>query len=288
MRKYIIMKRFDYTFNKIFILESLGEADTYADSLYRETIEPCCRMSRLATEPPIKIYNRSDWDKAIEKILQDKHQFPLIHFEMHGDENEGLFLRLGDFVPWPDVIQDLTKINIRSQYNLIISMAVCYSSRLAFNISMVNQRAPYLFSVSTRLKVCGKDTYKLFSVFFKELIKTGELYAALKQVEKTNPDLPPKFDILAVPYLFVSTFKNYFMQHQNISEIEREFYHIVPEMQEREMSEEEFRNTKKGFVTIFDYEVNKIYQRYRDLFFMIDLYPDNKQRFNLPDSINDL
>ena len=77
------MEVFDYSFNKIFILKSLGEADTYADDLYSETIEPFCQKYGLATEPPIEIFNRRDWDKAIEIILQDDCRYPLIHFEMH-------------------------------------------------------------------------------------------------------------------------------------------------------------------------------------------------------------
>ena len=127
---------------------------------------------------------------------------------MHGNEENGLSLRLGDYVPWQDVIKDLTRINVRSEFNLIITMAVCYSTKLAFNISMVKTPAPYLFSVSTRLKIRGEATYRMYSILFRELIETKELYSALKCVEKTNPDLPQMFDILAVPFLFEETFRN--------------------------------------------------------------------------------
>lgn len=279
------MEKFNYIFDKIFILKSLGEADTYADALYSETVWPYCQKYGLATEPPIEIFDRSDWDKAIEKILHDKHQHPLIHFEMHGDEKEGLSLRLGDYVAWSDVIKDLTKINLRSEFNLIITMAVCYSTKLAFNISMVKSPAPYLFSVSTGLKVQCEATYKMFSVFFKELIETTELYSALKQVGKTNPNLPPMFDILKVPFLFENTFKNYALQHQNDGQIEKEFYHSFPETQERELTKEEFENYKNAFVTMFSYEADKYYRKCRDIFFMFDIYPNNRLRFILPDSI---
>lgn len=36
------MENFDYTFNKIYVLKSLGEADTCADDLYSKRIEPTC------------------------------------------------------------------------------------------------------------------------------------------------------------------------------------------------------------------------------------------------------
>ena len=41
------MERFEYSFNKIFVLKSLGEADTYADDLYYNTIEPCCKKEGI-------------------------------------------------------------------------------------------------------------------------------------------------------------------------------------------------------------------------------------------------
>lgn len=278
------MDGFDYKFDKIIVLKSLGEADTYADALYSETIEPYCQNYGLSSEL-IELFDKGDWDKAIGHILQDEHHYPLIHFEMHGDEEKGLSLRLGDYVSWPDVIRDLTRINIRSELNLIITMAVCFSTKLAFNMSMVKQPSPYLFSVSTRLKIRGEATYRMYSAFFRELIVTKELYSALKCVEKTNPDLPQMFDILAVPFLFENTFRNYALEHQDDGAVKREFYHSFPEMQEREMTSEEFENYKKAFMAIFRQGVDECYRKFKAVFFMYDEWPQNKQRFKLPDSI---
>lgn len=278
------MDGFDYRFDKIFVLKSLGEADTYADALYSETIEPSCQRHGL-TSQLIDIYDRGDWDKVIEQILQDEHRYPLIHFEMHGNEENGLALRLGDYVPWPVVIRDLTRINIRSELNLIITMAVCYSTKLAFNMSMVKRPAPYLFSVSTRLKIRGEATYRMYSVFFKELIETMELYSALKAVEKTNPDLPQMFDILAVPFLFENTFRNYALEHRDDGMVEREFYHSFPEMQQQELAPEDFQCYKNTFMAMFRQGVDECYRKFKAVFFMFDVCPQNKQRFKLPERI---
>ena len=76
------MLGFDFSFNKIFVLKSLGESDTFADDLYYNTIVPSCENVGLVKEL-IELYDKSDWDKAIEKICQDNLSHPLIHFEMH-------------------------------------------------------------------------------------------------------------------------------------------------------------------------------------------------------------
>lgn len=279
------MDAHDYIFDKIFILKSLGESDTFADSLYYDIIEPCCQKCGLATEPPIELYTREDWDKAIEQILQDNCYHPLIHFEMHGNEENGLYLRLGDYVPWKNVISDLTRINVKSELNLIITMAVCYSTKLAFNMSMVKSPAPYLFSISTSQKVRGELTYKMFSEFYKNLIESRSIYDALKSVEQTHPDLPQFFDILSIPFLFENTFKEYALQHQDDGMLEKEFYHSFPEMQEREVTRDEYNWYKKAFVKNFRSNVNACYREYRDIFFMFDKFPNNSKRFKLPDDI---
>lgn len=281
----IVVDGFDYCFNKIFILKSLGESDTFADDLYNETIEPECKKCGLATEPPVEIFDTRDWDKAIDKICKDGHRFPLLHFEMHGDEEKGLKLRLGDDIPWPKVVEDLTKINIRSENNLIVSMAVCYSTMNAFSISMVKKPAPYLFSVTTKKKVQSTITYQMFSIFYKKLIETKELYAALKKVEMECPELAKQFDILAVPFLFENVFKTYADSCQDVEIIKRGYYRALPDVQERELTKEEFEQYRDSYVRFYASAANECYRKYRDIFYMFDKYPQNRRRFLLPDTL---
>lgn len=279
------MNGFDYCFNKIFVLKSLGESDNYADDLYFETIEPLCDKFGMGTEPPIEIYDFQDWEKAIDIICCDAYKKPLVHIEMHGDNKKGLKLRLGDYIPWQRVIKDLTRINVISENNLIVTMAVCYSTMNSYAISLVNSPAPYLFSVTTSKKVLGKDSYQLFSFFFKELIETKELYLALKKVENSHPEIAKQFDILAVPFLFENSFKTFAKNSRDIEVIKRSFYRALPDFQDRELSKEEFDQYLDAFVKKHASFANEYYRKCRDIFFMFDRYPQNRLRFPLPDTI---
>lgn len=279
------MDSFNYRFNKVFVLKSLGESDTYADDLYYETIEPYCEKYGLATEPPIEIFDTSDWDKAIAQICNDEHKYPLVHIEMHGDDVKGPKLRLGDYIPWSKVIEDLTRINVRSEFNLIVTMAVCYSTMNAYCISMVKKPAPYLFSVTTKIEVLGKDTYQIFSVFFKELIETQELYQALKSVAYKHPELAEQMDILAVPFLFENTFKAYADSYRDAEVIKKGYYKALPEVQDHEMTRKEFEQYRDAFVKYYAPLANQKYRDFRDIFFMFDKYPQNRNRFRLADTI---
>lgn len=279
------MDSFDYHFDKIFVLKSLGESDTYADDLYYETIEPYCKRNELATEAPIDIYDVSDWDNAIEKIFLDEHRYPLVHIEMHGNETEGLQLRMGDFIPWSKVIEDFTHINIRSGFNLIVTMAVCYSTMNTFSINMAKKPAPYLFSVTTRKEILGNDTYQMFTIFFKKLIETKDLFLALKFVELDHPELAKQFDILAMPFLFENTFKAYAERYSNPEVIKKGFYSALPDVQKRELTKAEFELYRNAFIKSYALKANKIYRKYRDIFFMVEHHPQNRERFTLPDSL---
>ena len=243
------MEGFDYRFNKIYVLKSLGDSDTAADDLYYNTIYPCAEKVGLATEF-IELFDRKDWDNAIDHICNDEHCYPLIHFEMHGDDVDGLCLRLGDNIPWNELLDDLRRVNIRSEMNLIITMATCYSTMTAFNISMVEKPAPYLFSVTTKGVISTDITYPLYSLFFEKLIETSELYSAFKEVEKIRPDIPNYIDILAVPFLFENVFDETAILYKNGGPIVKQTF-------------------------------NNCYMRYRDIFFMYDKYPHNRDRFNM-------
>ena len=285
------MEAFDYRFDKIFVLKSLGEADTYADALYGEVIEPCCKKYGLATEQPINIFDRGDWDKAIEKILEDEHVHPFVHIECHGDRDKGLELRLGDYIPWNELIDDLRKVNLRSGMNLIVTMATCFSIRTAFNIKMYNQAAPYLISLTSRdEKIKTEITYTMYSIFFEELIKTCNLHQTLKRVGRERPDLAQHFVLLTVPFLFENVWKGVPELYKSGDEIVRNFIHSFPEFQatviKSDISKEEFEGYRDGFVRECNADTfNAIYRRCRDEFFMYDAFPENRQRFKLPDSI---
>lgn len=224
------MMVFDYTFDKIFILKSLGESDTFADNLFAETIEPCCKKSGLATRPPFEIYDKGDWIKAIEEILHDDYLHPLIHIEMHGDKEKGLELRLGDYIAWSELIDDLRKVNVRSGMNLIVTMATCFSVQTAFNIKMYNQAAPYLISITSEdEKIKTEITYAMYTLFFDELIETRNLHKALKRVEQERPDLPQHLVYLIVPFLFEDVWHKIPDFYKNGYEIVRHFIHSFPD-----------------------------------------------------------
>lgn len=279
------MYSFDYLFDKIFVLKSLGETDTTADDLYYNTILPCSDKTGLANEL-IELYDVSDWTKAVQTICQDNKHHPLVHFEMHGSEEDGLQLRLGDYIPWSQVVDDLRKINIRSKMNLIITMATCYSTLTAFNIKMLNNPAPYLFSITTHETISPEITYSMFSLFFEELINSGDLFKALKYVEVKRPDTPSHFNPLAVPYLFENTWKRVIDRYKNEESMIKEFYHSFPDFQDRELTRKEFEWYKNGFAKECNSNlINEFYRKSRDVFFMFDKYPQNRNRFILAERI---
>lgn len=286
------MEGFDYGFNKIFVLKSLGETDTYADDLYYNTIEPCCKNEGLAIEPLIELYVREDWDKAIELILQDEYSQPFVHIEMHGDKEKGLELRLGGYVSWPEVIRDLTRINIRSEFNLIITMATCFSIQTAFNIKMFDKAAPYLFSLTSRNETIEPEvTFAMYNIFFREMIATRDIYKALKVVQDERPDLAKRFVFLDVPSLFERVWIGIPNLYSNGDAVVQQFVHSFFDFQseviQKDISREEFEGYKEGFVRECNEDtINEIYRRCMATFFMYDQYPAHRQRFRLSDNIS--
>lgn len=284
------MEGFDYTFNKIIVLKSLGESDTFADDLYYNTIVPCSEKVDLEKDK-IDLYDKKDWEDAIASICGDEYYHPLLHFEMHGDAKKGIKLRLGDYIPWPEFIEAMRKVNVRSGMNLIITMATCFSAQTDFNIKIYNQAAPYLISLTSRdEEIMPEITYAMYKIFFEELIASRCLYMALKRVENERPDLPNHFVYLTVPTMFENVWKKMPKLYSSGDEVIHQFFRSFPEYQataiQKDITKEEFESYKEGFVRECNADTfNAIYSRCRDIFFLYDEFPENRRRFKLPDTI---
>lgn len=284
------MAEFDYDFNKIIVLKSLGDSDTFADELYYNTIVP--RSDKVGLEKDkIDLYDKRDWEDAIAQICCDEYNHPLLHFEMHGDAKKGIKLRLGDYISWPEFIDAMRKVNVRSGMNLIITMATCFSIQTAFNIKMYKQAAPYLFSLTSKNEeIMPEITYAMYKIFFEELIATRNLYRALKRVECERPDLLRHFVFLTVPTLFENVWKGMPKLYNSGNDVIQQFFRSFPEFQatviQKDITKEEFEGYKDGFVRECNSDTfNAIYSKCRDIFFLYDEDPENRRRFKLPDSI---
>lgn len=152
------MPLFGFKIDKIYLIESLPENEksdrdgklmssgdyyheillSYHDKISRRggiehELQKCCTPSELL--------------HCLNKIcaeVRNNGWSPLIHFEIHGTEdNSGITLANGESVKWKIVIDELTKINIESANNLLVIFATCSGVYNLHHVKPRNSAFPY-------------------------------------------------------------------------------------------------------------------------------------------------
>ncbi|MCX2889837.1 hypothetical protein OO258_16480 [Pseudomonas sp. DCB_BI] len=117
--------------------------------------------------------------KEIENECRAGVLFPALHFECHGDPEKGLWLASSnEHISWHDLAQLVAPINSAARNNVSLILATCHGFVIR---EAVNLKAPcpFHFMIAPSQEVSAGVVYDSFVPFYKEMISTGELNAAI-------------------------------------------------------------------------------------------------------------
>lgn len=125
-------------FNHFYILSSLKTSEEYTATYLFDYIEAEKKSNEINFDLS---HIRFEGVAQLREVLARINKFtlngekPLIHFECHGDEEDGLFFKDGTEITWGELSAILLKINLSSRFNLLIGLAACYGSEFFGNMS---------------------------------------------------------------------------------------------------------------------------------------------------------
>lgn len=179
--------------NHIVIIQSLPAGDIMTGKqLYDDVVE---RHIDLLQDSSIKMthqfFDVKDRDRFISSIKYIEANAPyipggiLIHFEIHGNKDEGgLVLADHSLIPWKELVELLRPINIATCNKLFITMATCYGRFLYLGVDP-NLKSPYQAYISASQEVKTEEIIDKFSFLFESLIECGDLISAYLKLENT-------------------------------------------------------------------------------------------------------
>ena len=152
------MKRFGFQFNRIYLIESLPESEKadrdgelmssgeYFNNILFKYHSRIAQGRRL-DHSLIQCSTSGDLLSAINTVIQDACMhgvLPLIHFEVHGTEDEtGVTLLNGEIVTWARIISELTKVNVACANNLMTIFSTCNGAKNLEHVKPINSAFPY-------------------------------------------------------------------------------------------------------------------------------------------------
>lgn len=284
------MKKF--YFNKVYVIESLSSGDRKTgkelfDDLLRYQV---IKYPQLSVEyKPVS--TRAGWDALMVEIAMDCEQNgnqPILHIEIHGeDKGHGLILENGDYLDYNEIRPQLVRINTASRCNLFLTLAVCKGLYIT-STNHLNKPMPFCGLMGAYDDIFEYDLAIRFNEFYDELFSSFDLAKAYKRLLCVNQGVPHCYRFVHADELFCKVYQKYIDENCNDKVIKQraldaaiESNYQIPNRQAKRKYQRDFEKEEKKTRLHFFLEATKN-------FFMLEQFPDNKDRFEVPTNLNEL
>ncbi len=268
-------------FDKIYVIQSLDSTidQLTGELLYNEVLQYFKIKYPGKDAILINIETPDELKYSLQKIKTEcelQNIKPIIHFEIHGLENKtGLKLNKGE-INWSDLYVHLIEINDASQWNLFLTMAVCFGNYAMFLIKPTNP-APFTGILGSFESIYEDDLYIKYNAFYSELLNSLDFEKALEQLHKSNPDLPTNYRYINAEQTFKNVYQKYFDTQFSDLIIEQR-YKAALKVKRFKIND---REQKYKFGLEFKVKLlrskEELFERDKTKFFMIDKYPEHSQ-----------
>lgn len=265
-------------FNCIVILDSIpdGELNT-ARRLY-EDLEICA--AAYSPTPGIaylRVENESslfDYFRQLRLQNEQNDVFPLLHIESHGYE-DGLQLSDRSLVSWKRLKEVLIPLNVAMRLNLMVVLASCFGGAFT-KVLLPTDRAPVWGLIGPTQEISSGELETHFSTFYRTLFFTGSPKAAIDAFNQVSDH--SKYWKTTAEWFFYNAWKGYkekLCTPQKLKARARgirnraKLQKMVPLLKVSEFKKRLIRQEPEEF------------NKFRDCYFMYDLYPENQQRFSV-------
>jgi hypothetical protein len=217
--------------------------------------------------------------RKIRDETQTDNLYPMIHFECHGC-SDGLSVANNELVTWDDLRKTLIEINAACSLNLVLVLAACNGAHLIKAATKID-RAPFWAIIGPEAEITAGDAERDFGKFYKTFFDKMDGDAAINALNQGVAKPARKYHFLGATDLFNRAYAKYYKNHCTGKGKRERVEDLVtqtmqnPDVQRRGVNWA--RNKVKEGLAAEDAHFNKM----KDRFFFIDLFPDNARRFPL-------
>lgn len=224
----------------------------------------------------IRIENIPSLEKAIFHIvneIQTKALRPWIHLEAHGLSDESGF-QLADrseysWEKWKNII---TPLNIATQLNLVLVLALCFGGSFASAIRTTD-RAPVLGLIGPTREVTVREIERGFSSFYHTLFKSFSFKEAIKTLNSTAS---AQYYHVSAERFFYTVWAKYKIDLCSTEEINKRARRMYRTVKKQKLPKSPSIGQLKRLIRSKE---KSLFEEYRDKYFMYDIYTTNKDRF---------
>jgi hypothetical protein len=284
------MKHFE--FNTLYIIESLKEGETKTgQNLYTEMCALKAAHGELAVLDLryIPIYSEKEWDECMESIMTECEQqkvLPIIHLEIHGDK-EGLEFTNYECKNVDEISEQFRQINRITGCNLFVTLGVCQGLYVLFGIRM-DELMPYCGAIGSFDELDDTDIEIRYTEFYKTLFTTFDIYQAYKNLMTAESDEEPKYRYIPIDEIFYKNYQDYLNKGCNQEAIKTRADETFYEQPSFTKNRQNRRKFGRDFAKVEKQKRLKYYKDAVNKFFDLANFPQNKDRFDIPNDFKEL
>lgn len=277
-----------FTFNKIFILESLPAVELQTGT------ELAKRINQLALYKGIdcrtvtfQVHSIQEWEKAWNRIYADIETLgegPIIHLEMHGNTTAiGIDGGNNGIIPLNDVFQKVQHANVLSKNNVFLSLAV----RLGLNVIRslkVYEPMPFCGVLGLAETLKNDELLEYYTVFYKAFLTTPDVEMA-KQVMIDSGVDSSKFVLFKPEQIFMNAYLGYLETYKTDEQIHNKAISSAISQGLLFNNDEDKNRFVRDYRVLLFLTEDKEYKRAASSFFMFDRYSEIQGRFAIPQSL---
>lgn len=269
-------------FDKISILQSLPNNELHTGKKLKEDIETynSAYGRRLQIEL-FDIHNKKEFLNIINKLAEITNYdklYPVLHIEAHGSSDlKGIILQSKEFVSWTDLKPYLINLNTATRLNLLVVFSLCHGAHFASQLTTVD-RSPCWGLVGPTKALVGPELLGSFSAFYQEVFKSGSAEMAVKKLNESSSNYDINYSFTLATASFYSIYNHYL----NTLCTDESYANRARIMRKKAKKEKEnlIKIPSIGELKRFLKSSQKDYfEKYKANYFMIDLFPENKNRF---------
>lgn len=290
---------FGFRFDSIVVIESLRTGELLTGTqLYQDVLVPIAYRSYPADSRPLLELHQPKTKSAFLDCLaqvsrwciEGRHS-PVLHVECHGGDDL-LESGSGETIPWDELRDPLISINKASRMNLLVTLGACRGLALAKTLTPTNP-APATIIIGPDSDVSAGLIARGYQAFYEILLgdlDAGEAYKALRGYTSNNR---PVFGALPARLVFLYVLSRYFQRHTSSEAILHRSNAILGRIGALTNVDPPTRSVQRDHVQTLLLDRRGTLEAYKRLFFMLDLFPENRSRFDVTieeceDNINQL
>lgn len=259
--------------HKIIILQALGEGDLKTGTKLEEDIDSFICALEIKTKVELKnLSSKKEFIIELNDIkynIEKESEIPLLHIEAHGSsDKKGIVFPNGDFMSWEDLKPILTEINVKTRFNLFVVFAMCNGANFLDTVK-IGERCPFECMIGPIKNIEQRPLLSTFSRFYQNIFRGNDLVEAVKDINLMQDNRKTPYLLITADLLFSQVMEKIELDDTYAKELYRKAKrdNIVPRQSVGSIK----RMIKREWPTMID--------TIRSEYYMLDIFPENKSRF---------